>query len=776
MSRKRYIHKLTGKWTISQIGNKAESLLFLRKNSFPIPSTWIVIADAFQSYREEGFPFLKILEEEVTSLPDLFYAVRSSTNLEDGENVSYAGQFRTLLNVQGKEQILQSIMEVWESAAMEQEGIYPKGKSNSDGALRFAVIIQEMIHPVLSGVGFSRNPVTNLNEAIVEAVEGIGEDLVQKGVTPLRWRSRGDRLLEGESSYRHFPVIQKVFSAIRALKKACRKDIDIEWAYNGKKLYFLQLRSITGSGILQVYSNRMAREMLPGQIKPLVWSVNIPLVNGTKISILEEITGKLDVRPEQLARAFHYRTYFNLAALSELFGKIGFSAESLEAIMTSENESMSHFRPGMKSFRHIFRFVRFIYSKMGFEKFYLRQYETLRKDLEILKERVNSDFSVRNYPALYDLVFQAAGKAAYLNVFIPILMRFYDKKLRKVLASLKLEYGILDFNRDFPLLPSFSPHQEMEKTRKEMDGIPSEIMEKVETPDQLSLYPEASPFMNAFHGFLLKFGHLSESGNDFSVEKWEENPEFIFQLIRKLPVQPSAEGLKSIREINIPWYRRRSLLKLYGKTGRFRLYREQISSLYIFGYGLFRSLFLRMGDELVKAGILPHRNEVFYLTRDEIGEILEKGLALPQPEYAGLAAMRKKEMEDVKDVILPSVIIGEEAPEYDMNEKKSFRGVGTSPGRYTGKIAVISGISDFHKMEKGDVLVIPFSDVSWTPLLVHAGAIISEAGGILSHCSIIAREMSIPAIVSVDNALCLKDGMRVTVDGSNGIITIYGDN
>jgi len=183
-----------------------------------------------------------------------------------------------------------------------------------------------------------------------------------------------------------------------------------------------------------------------------------------------------------------------------------------------------------------------------------------------------------------------------------------------------------------------------------------------------------------------------------------------------------------------------------------------------------------MGDELVKAGILPHRNEVFYLTRDEIGEILGKGLALPQPEYAGLAAMRKKEMDDVKDVILPSVIIGEEAPEYDMNEKKSFRGVGTSPGRYTGKIAVISGISDFHKMEKGDVLVIPFSDVSWTPLLVHAGAIISEAGGILSHCSIIAREMSIPAIVSVDNALCLKDGMRVTVDGSNGIITIYGDN
>jgi pyruvate,water dikinase len=552
--------------------------------------------------------------------------------------------------------------------------------------------------------------------------------------------------------------------------------VDIEWAFDGKKLWFLQLRSITGSSVQQVYSNRMAREMLPGQIKPLVWSVNIPLVNGTKIRILEEITGKLDVRPEQLAKAFHYRTYFNLAALSELFGKVGFSAESLEAMMTSENVSMSHIRPGIKSLRHIFRFVRFIYSKLGFENYFIRHYEILRKDLENLKTRVTHDFSVGNYPVLYEAVFQAAGKAAYMNVFIPLLMRMYDKKLRKKLTSLKLEYGILDFNRDFPLLPSFSPHQEMEKVRMELHKIPAQIIEKCEMPDQLADYPEARPFLLAFRKFLEEFGHLSESGNDFSVEKWEENPGFMFQLIRKLPVQPSADGLKSIRDISIPLIRRRSLLKSYGKAGRFRLYREQISSLYIFGYGLFRSLFLQMGDELVKAGILPQRNDVFFLTREEIGKILEKGLEVPQPEYAGIAAMRKKEMDDVKDMVLPSVIIGEEAPAYDMDEKKSFRGVGTSPGRYTGKISVISGISDFDKMEKGDVLVIPFSDVSWTPILVHAGAIISGGGGILSHCSIIAREMSIPAIVSVDDALCLKDGMRVTEDGSNGIITIYGDH
>ncbi len=58
----------------------------------------------------------------------------------------------------------------------------------------------------------------------------------------------------------------------------------------------------------------------------------------------------------------------------------------------------------------------------------------------------------------------------------------------------------------------------------------------------------------------------------------------------------------------------------------------------------------------------------------------------------------------------------------------------------------------------GMFLLIPFSDVSWTPVLARAGAIVSETGGMLSHCSIIAREMGIPALVSVPNACIYGNG------------------
>lgn len=71
------------------------------------------------------------------------------------------------------------------------------------------------------------------------------------------------------------------------------------------------------------------------------------------------------------------------------------------------------------------------------------------------------------------------------------------------------------------------------------------------------------------------------------------------------------------------------------------------------------------------------------------------------------------------------------------------------------------------------MVIIPFSDVSWTPVLCKAGAIVAESGGMLSHCSIIAREMGIPSLVSVDNACALQDEVLVTVDGSNGLLTVH---
>jgi pyruvate,water dikinase len=211
----------------------------------------------------------------------------------------------------------------------------------------------------------------------------------------------------------------------------------------------------------------------------------------------------------------------------------------------------------------------------------------------------------------------------------------------------------------------------------------------------------------------------------------------------------------------------------YFRAGRFRIYREQISSLYIFGYGLFRNLFLKIGDQFVNEGVLPEKTDIFYLTKPEVDALLFNKDKMLKNRCASMIQERKAGMEASRELILPGVIYGEVAPILDRKDLRNFRGTGTSSGNYTGRARIVVETADFDKVQDGDVLIIPFSDVSWTPVLCRAGAIVAESGGMLSHCSIIAREMGIPSLVSVENACRLKDNSMVTVDGSNGLLTVH---
>jgi pyruvate,water dikinase len=129
-------------------------------------------------------------------------------------------------------------------------------------------------------------------------------------------------------------------------------------------------------------------------------------------------------------------------------------------------------------------------------------------------------------------------------------------------------------------------------------------------------------------------------------------------------------------------------------------------------------------------------------------------------------------MNHSRDATLPEVIYGDQIPPVYPQVSHKLSGVPTSGGYYSGPVKVIRGLSDFPKLQPGDVLVIPFSDVGWTPLFTRAGAVIAESGGILSHSSIVAREFGIPAVVSVSGAMDLQDGTWVELDGYQGEIYV----
>ena len=170
-------------------------------------------------------------------------------------------------------------------------------------------------------------------------------------------------------------------------------------------------------------------------------------------------------------------------------------------------------------------------------------------------------------------------------------------------------------------------------------------------------------------------------------------------------------------------------------------------------------------------GWLENASDIFFLENEEIVSAINKREAANS--LKDLVQKRRKNFTSYESIILPPVIYGDHPPPILDKRTVTLSGIPTSRGLHRGVVRVVKGISDFQKVVDDCVLVIPYSDVSWTPLFSRAGALVAEAGGMLSHSSIVAREYGIPAIVSVPNATQLEDGIEVTVDGYTGKIILH---
>ena len=197
-----------------------------------------------------------------------------------------------------------------------------------------------------------------------------------------------------------------------------------------------------------------------------------------------------------------------------------------------------------------------------------------------------------------------------------------------------------------------------------------------------------------------------------------------------------------------------------------------MSSRYTFGYGLFRPYFVEIARRLVDSGALTDEEDIWYMTVDEVAETLRS-----PTDRTELADSRRAEMEELRDAVLPELVYGDDfvpSPGGSANHR-SWTGTATARGHHRGPARVVEGLADFDRVEDGDVLVIPFSDVGWTPLFAKAGAVVAESGGMLSHSSIVAREYGIPCVVSVQGALQIPDGAIVAVDGYTGVVDVDED-
>ncbi|MEJ5201552.1 MAG: PEP/pyruvate-binding domain-containing protein [Anaerolineales bacterium] len=337
---KKYIFNLREKRLPASIGNKARNLRLLQDKGFLTPTTYVCTWQAYDGYLKNNIEMLASLENELNQIiaPNIPYAVRSSANLEDDFEHSFAGQFKTILDVYGVSDILRAIWSVWATTQSNEVQIYIQKHNKGQKELHMAVIIQEMVSPVLSGVAFSKHPITGMDETVIEVVKGRGDALVQGGITPYTYINKwGVWIAKPEHNEIDLTLMQELVDKIRRISKVFCKDVDLEWVYDGRQIYWVQMREITSTRNVPVYSNSIAKEMMPGMIKPLVWSLNVPLVCGAWKILITEMIGKNDIDVMSLAKPFYYRAYFNMQILGQVFNSLGLPQEVLEMMSCSSN-------------------------------------------------------------------------------------------------------------------------------------------------------------------------------------------------------------------------------------------------------------------------------------------------------------------------------------------------------------------------------------------------------------------------------------------------------
>lgn len=754
------VNKLEKQSNGKGMGIKARNLLIARNHGFNVPMTYVLSFKTYENYVKNPKETLALIEKELSLLINegTLYAVRSAADVEDGYSKTYAGQFETVVNVSGKSNIIKAMEKVWKSATDYRVQAY-KEKFGNQSDICMSVIIQEMVDSEYSGIAFSKDPMTGFDEIIVEALAGECGQLTQSGITPERWIKKwGVWKYKPETPGVPESIIEEVCRTAKRAEEKFKMPVDIEWAWSRNTLMILQVRRIPEVTV-PFYSNKISKEMLPGIIKPLIWSVNTSIINKQWADILKKLTGKVKIDPASLTGYFYCRAYFNMRTFGNIFRKLGIPKESLELLLGLDNQGPDKpkFKPGVSIISIIPHTTRFILGLISLSS----RFNTLLPEMTSAFRYYDSlDLSAIPDDEIFyktEILHGLVGKTAYYNILIPLLGAMFSKKLGKMVNSRNYSYDESIVLQDIDELDDYRPYKKLRELNAKYFG-------KSDNPVPYEQVMADKDFID----FISEFGHFSDSGNDFSYPPWRETPKTIYEMIRN-----SSEELKPNHNNDSAFpedLAKKPAFRFYVKKVRkFSLNREKVSSLYTMGYGKFRLLFMELADRLRARGIIDHKEDIFYLDFNMVKKCFEKDSGFDAKEEV---KRRKKEISEVEGKAVPDLVFGNSAPPLAVEKTKCINGVPTSHGFYTGPVKVLSGIKDIGKINEGDVIAIPYSDVGWTPLFSKAGAVISESGGILSHASIVAREFHIPAVVSARNVCAIKDGTIVSVNGFSGEVSI----
>ncbi len=323
-----------------------------------------------------------------------------------------------------------------------------------------------------------------------------------------------------------------------------------------------------------------------------------------------------------------------------------------------------------------------------------------------------------------------------------------------------------------------------------------ELLDEFQNEDHISLFNRLhnlkghENFLKDFDAFIEKYGMRGASEIDIKSTRWNENPEALVKSMLAI-VKTSKEDIhnkdyaNTIKEAEDASKRfieevESKRGKLKAKKIRKQIYifrntmpiREHPKYLIMNYLDISKKVILEEAKGLVLKGFLECEEDVFYLNYWELCQAVREN-----KDMRDLILQRKEEYRYYKKLSPPRVMTsnGEKITssyKKDNIPKDAIAGIAVSSGVVEGIAKVILNPNE-SSIDKGEILVAPFTDPGWTPLFINAAGLVMEVGGLLTHGTVVAREYGIPAVVGVtDVTKLIKTGQRIRVDGNLGFISI----
>ncbi len=749
-------------------------------------------------------------------------AVRSSATAEDLPTASFAGQQDTYLNVVGPAAILRHVRLCWASLFTERAVTYRLRNGIDHGKVRMAVVVQQMVFPQAAGILFTADPITsNRKVASVEAGFGLGEALVSGLVNADVYKVRegevvarmiatkqlaiqpspagGTQKQAVEPERQQQPALTDA-QVVRLAQLGRRIEAhfgcpqDIEWCLVDDEFHIVQSRPITtlfpipaaGDRENHVYVSVGHQQMMTDAWKPL----GISLWQLTAGRPMYEAGGRPFVDVTQLLGSPTSRAGF-LAAAERSDPLIGDALQTIlergdfiptlpdegpggapaggapaptETDPAIVDELIAHNQASIAALKCDIRTK----SGAALLDFILADIQELRRIL----------FDPQSHR-----VFMGAMEASWwLNDHLQAWLgekNAADTLTQSVPHNVTSEMGlalldVADAIRPHPDVVAFLQHVEDEGF---LDELP-----------KLAGGREAQ---DAIRGWLDKYGMRCVGEIDITRPRWSERPTTLVPLIlgnirnfepgagkrrfaqgRQEAREREQELLDRLRALPNGGRKAAEAKQMIDRVRTFIGYREYPKYGMVSRYFVYKQALLHDAQRLVRAHVLREKEDIFYLTFQELHDVVRTNQVDDE-----LIRRRKDAFRSYEALTPPRVLTSDGevitgAYRRDSLPAGALVGLPVSAGTVEGRARVILNMAEAD-LEPGDILVTAATDPSWTPLFVAIKGLVTEVGGLMTHGAVIAREYGLPAVVGVERATRLiRDGQRIRVNGTDGYVEI----